>query len=120
LPSLYELKAEMSRFDQIMAIMEKSRGVYIKIIEKLKLLIPKIKKYFNDISSNVLHIKFSFDGAQIINRNRIFNSTFTVLNVRKIEESSKEKYACGIFDFPEEDYDTISAFLEQIKLQINS
>ena len=37
LPSLYELKAEMSRFDQIMAIMENSRGVYIKIIEKLKL-----------------------------------------------------------------------------------
>ena len=42
LPSLYELKAEISRCDQIMEKMENSRGVYINIIEKLKLLIPKI------------------------------------------------------------------------------
>jgi hypothetical protein len=53
LPSLYELKAEISKCDQIMEIMENSRGVNINIIEKLKLLIPKIKKNFDHISSNV-------------------------------------------------------------------
>jgi hypothetical protein len=96
LPSLYELKAGISRFDQIIERTENSKGVYFKIIEKLELLIPKIKKIFVHISSNDLHIKFSFDGTQIIKQKQIFNLTFTVLNVRKIVETTKGKYDCGI------------------------
>ena len=57
--------------------MENSRGVYINIIEKLNFLIPKIKKNFDDISSNVLHIIFSCNGAQIIKQKLILNLTFT-------------------------------------------
>jgi hypothetical protein len=68
----------------------------------------------------LLHIKFSCDWAQIIKQELILNLTFTDLNEGKIAETSKGNYTCGIFETPEEDYETICACLEQIKLQINS
>ena len=46
--------------------------------------------------------------------------TFTVLNEEKIAETSKGNYTCGIFGIPEEDNGSISACLEQIKLQIDN
>jgi len=67
-----------------------------------------------------LHIKLSCDGAQLIKQKLILNLTFTVLDEGKIAETSKGNYTCGIFEIPEEDYETICACLEQIKLQINS
>ena len=45
----------------------------------------------------------------------ILNLTFTVLNEGKLAETSK-----GNFGIPAEDYGSISACLEQIKLQIDN
>ncbi len=80
LPSLHEIKKEISLCDQLFNIKENSKGVYLSLQEKLKILIPKIKKHFSDEACNILHIKFSADGAQIIKHKLIFNVTFAVLN----------------------------------------
>ena len=53
LPSLYELKKEIKNFDEMLAIMQNTKGVYLNIKEKLKLLIPKIKKNFVDKDSSI-------------------------------------------------------------------
>ena len=100
--------------------MENSKGVYLNIQEKLKYLIPKIKKNFEDKESNILKIKFSADGAQIIKNILLLNVTFTVLNEGKIAQTASGNYTCGIFDIKNEDYETISICLEQIRVQIEN
>ena len=120
IPTLYELKKEIKICDQLFNIMENSKGVYLNIQEKLKMLIPKIKKNFSDQITNILHIKFSADGAQIIKRKSILNLTFTVLNEGKIAETANGNYTCGLFDISNEDYETMSVCLDQIKNEINN
>ncbi len=83
LPSLYVLKAERKKYDAMLYIFENSSGVFIDLKEKLKHLIPKIKKNFANEFEPVIHIKFSADGAQIIKNKLLLNFTFTVLIEKK-------------------------------------
>ena len=105
LSSLYELKKEIKNFDEMLAIMQNTKGVYLNIKENK--------------DSTILYIKFSADGAQIIKNKLILNLTFTVLNEGKIAETAKGNYTCGLFDITKEDYQTMCTCLEQIKDQIN-
>jgi hypothetical protein len=52
-------------------IQENEKGAYINIQEKL---IPKIKNNFIDQQTNILHVKFSADGAQVIKQKGSFKS----------------------------------------------
>jgi hypothetical protein len=65
LPTLVKLKTERRVYDHMINILENSKGAYLSIKKKLKLLIPKIKKNFTEQDSHILHIKYSADGAQI-------------------------------------------------------
>jgi hypothetical protein len=120
LPSLVKLKSERRVYDQMINILENSKGVYLSIEKKLKLLIPKIKKNFTEQESHILHIKYSADGAQIIRQKSILNLTFTVLNEGKLAETSEGNYTIGIFDITNEDYDTISICFAEIKIEIDN
>ena len=119
LPSLYEIKQQIKIYDQMINIEENSKGVYLNIKEKLKYLIPKIRNNFVDKESNILHIKFSADGAQIVKNKILLNITFTILNEGKIAETASGNYTCGLFDITKEDYETIRVCLEEIKTQID-
>lgn len=119
LPSLYKLKNEIEKYDEMFDIMENSKGVYIDIKKKLKELILRIKHKFINKDDNILHIKFSADGAQIIKHKLILNLTFTVLNEGKIAETASGNYTCGLFDITKEDYDVMCTCLNEIKFQIN-
>ena len=120
LPSLHEIKKEISLCDQLFNIKENSKGVYLSLQEKLKILIPKIKKHFSDEACNILHIKFSADGAQIIKHKLILNVTFAVLNEGKIAETASGHYTFGLFDICNEDYETMCLCLEQLKTEIDN
>jgi hypothetical protein len=115
LPSLHEIKKEISVCDQLFNIKANSKGVYLSLHEKLKVLIPKIKKNFSDEPCNILHIKLSADGAQIIKNKLILNVTFAVLNEVKIAETASGHYTFGLFDICNEDYETVCICLEQLK-----
>ena len=115
-----KLKSERRVYDQMVNILENSKGVYLSIEKKLKLLIPKIKKNFTEQESHILHIKYSADGAQIIRQKSILNLTFTVLNEGKLAETSEGNYTIGIFDITNEDYDTISICFAEIKIEIDN
>ena len=119
LPSLNELKNKIRSYDQMLNILQNTKGVYLNIQEKLKLLIPKIKNNFINKDSSILNIKFSADGAQIIKNKSILNLTFTILNEGKKAETASGNYTCGLFDISNEDYETINVCLEQIKTEIN-
>jgi hypothetical protein len=101
-------------------IKQNSKGVYLNIEQKLKLLIPKIKANFIDQSSYILHIKFSADGAQIVKQKSFLNFTFTILNEGKIAETANGNYTCGIYDISKEDYDTLVVCFSEIQLEIDN
>ncbi len=116
--SLVKLKTERRVYDHMINILENSKGAYLSIEKKLKLLIPKIKKNFTEQESHILHIKYSADGAQIIRQKSILNLTFT--NEGKLAETSEGNYTIGIFDITNEDYDTISICFAEIKIEIDN
>jgi hypothetical protein len=119
LPSLYVLKAERKKYDAMLYIFENSKGVFIDIKEKLKHLIPKIKKNFANEFEHVIHIKFSADGAQIIKNKLILNFTFTVLNEKEIAKTASGNYTVGMFDINQENYDIMCFVLEDIQKQVD-
>ena len=120
LPSLVELKSERRLYDQMINIKQNSKGVYLNIVQKLKFLIPKIKANIIDQSSNILHIKFSADGAQIVKQKSFLNFTFTIMNEGKIAETANGNYTCGIYDISKEDYETLVVCFAEIQLEIDN
>ena len=119
LPSLYELKSEIVKYDQMFEIMENPKGIYIDIKKKLKEIISKKKNKLQIKEDNILHIIFSADGAQIIKHKLILNFTFTVLNEGKLAETASGNYTCGLFDIIKEDYDVMCICLKEIKVHID-
>ncbi len=52
-----KLKTERRVYDQMINILENSKGVYLSIEKNLKLLIPKIKKNLTEQDIHIRHIK---------------------------------------------------------------